>query len=130
MCEEWCEVWWAEGWTPDSLLVLWVKYGGFFLYCRIMDENDGNSDRLVFSQSQPISLEGSPQGSQMVSRRKLRPYFKTFMEPGNRFRQPMLPGGPVRQPYSFSVPSPHRLLYNSSTGTLKKEHHVLFCRRN
>ncbi len=28
----------------------------------------------------------------------------------NRFRQPMLPGGPVRQPYSNSVPSPHRLL--------------------
>jgi hypothetical protein len=22
----------------------------------------------------------------------------------NRFRQPMLPGGPVRQPYSYSVP--------------------------
>jgi hypothetical protein len=28
--------------------------------------------------------------------------------PGNRFRQP-LKGGPVRQPYSFSVPTPYRL---------------------
>ncbi len=26
-------------------------------------------------------------------------YFKTFMEHRNRFRQPMPPGGPVRQPY-------------------------------
>ncbi len=25
----------------------------------------------------------------------------------NRFRQPMNPGGPVRQTYSYSVPSPH-----------------------
>ncbi len=28
---------------------------------------------------------------------------------------PMLPGGPVRQPYSYSVPSPHRRFKNSST---------------
>jgi hypothetical protein len=27
----------------------------------------------------------------------------------------MLPGGPVRQPFSYSVPSPHRLFKNSST---------------
>ncbi len=46
-----------------------------FLYCRIMDDNEGNSNRLVFSQSQPISLEGSPHGSQMVSSRKQRRYF-------------------------------------------------------
>ncbi len=29
--------------------------------------------------------------------------------PRNEFRQPMWPGGPVRLPYSSSVPSPHRL---------------------
>ncbi len=35
--------------------------------------------------------------------------------PRNRFRLPMQPGGPVRQPYSYSVASPHRLFKNSST---------------
>ncbi len=30
-------------------------------------------------------------------------------------RQAVWPGGPVRQPYSYSVPSPHRLFKNSST---------------
>jgi hypothetical protein len=29
--------------------------------------------------------------------------------PRNRFRQPMKPGGPIRQPHSDSVPCPHRL---------------------
>jgi hypothetical protein len=28
--------------------------------------------------------------------------------PRNQFRQHMYPGGPVRQPYPYSVPSPHR----------------------
>jgi hypothetical protein len=32
----------------------------------------------------------------------------------------MYPGGPVRQPYSYSVPSPHRLFLNSSTGVPDK----------
>jgi hypothetical protein len=32
----------------------------------------------------------------------------------------MLPGGPVRQPYSYSVSSPHRLFKNSSTAVLEK----------
>jgi hypothetical protein len=36
--------------------------------------------------------------------------------PRNRFRQPMQPGGPVRQHYSYSVSSPQRLFKNSSTG--------------
>ncbi len=35
--------------------------------------------------------------------------------PRNQFRQPMYPGGPVRQPYSYSVPSPYRLFKNTST---------------
>ncbi len=37
--------------------------------------------------------------------------------PRNQFRQPlwMWPGGPVRQPYSYLVPSPHRLFKYSST---------------
>jgi hypothetical protein len=35
--------------------------------------------------------------------------------PRNEFRQPMWPGGPVRKPYSSSVPSPHRLFKNSSS---------------
>jgi hypothetical protein len=36
----------------------------------------------------------------------------------NQFRQAVKPGGPVRQPYSYSVPSPHRFSKNSSTDTL------------
>ncbi len=45
------------------------------------------------------------------------PEFLTFKEPKesiprNHFRQPEKPGGPVRQPYSYSVPSPHRLFKN------------------
>ncbi len=35
-------------------------------------------------------------------------------------RQPMQPGGPVRHPSSYSMPSPHRLLKNSRTGTISK----------
>ena len=35
--------------------------------------------------------------------------------PRNEFRQPMQPGGPVRKPYSSSVPSPHSLFKNSSS---------------
>ncbi len=42
-----------------------------------------------------------------------RQYFKTFMEPKNRFQgidsTSLCPGGPVQQPYSNSVPSPLRL---------------------
>jgi len=50
-------------------------------------------------------------------------FLKTFMDaqesiPRNRIRQPMKPGGPVRQPYSYSVPSLHILFKNSSTGFL------------
>ncbi len=50
-----------------------------FIYYRTMDDNEGNSGRLVFSQSQPISLEGSPQSSQMVSRGGI---FKLLRSPG------------------------------------------------
>ncbi len=35
--------------------------------------------------------------------------------PRHQFRQPMYPGGPVQQPYSYSVPSPHRFFKNSSS---------------
>jgi hypothetical protein len=35
--------------------------------------------------------------------------------PRNQFRQAEQPGGPVRQPYSYSVPGPQRLFKNSST---------------
>ncbi len=42
-------------------------------------------------------------------------YIKTFTEPKNQFCQPVYPGEPVQQPYSYSVPSPHTLLKNSST---------------
>ena len=38
--------------------------------------------------------------------------------PRNRFRQATQAGGPVRQLGSYSVPSPHRLLKNSSTCAL------------
>ncbi len=34
----------------------------------------------------------------------------------NQFRQPVKPGGPVRQPCSHKVPSPRRLFKNSSSG--------------
>jgi hypothetical protein len=36
--------------------------------------------------------------------------------PSHQFRQAVYPGGPVQQPYSYSVLSPHRLFNNSSTG--------------
>ena len=39
--------------------------------------------------------------------------------PRNEFRQPKQPGGPVRKPYSSSVPSPHRLFKNSSSGYIR-----------
>ncbi len=43
---------------------------------------------------------------------------------------PMQPGGPVRQPYSYSVPSPHRLFKNSSSAgvyyTYREESHTFF----
>ncbi len=37
------------------------------------------------------------------------PIFRTFKEPKNRFQginSPAEPGGPVRQPYTYSVPNP------------------------
>jgi hypothetical protein len=43
------------------------------------------------------------------------------MIPRNLFRQAVLPDGPVLQPYSYSVPSPHRLFKNSSTEELMIE---------
>ncbi len=44
-------------------------------------------------------------------------YFEEAQEsiPRNQFRQAVKPGVPVRQAYSNSVPSPHRLFKNSST---------------
>ncbi len=35
--------------------------------------------------------------------------------PQNRFHQPMKPGGPIRQTYSYLVPIPHTMFKNSST---------------
>jgi hypothetical protein len=46
----------------------------------------------------------------------LNVYGAPELMPRNEFRQPMLSGGPVRKPYSSSVPSPHRLFKNSSSG--------------
>jgi hypothetical protein len=45
----------------------------------------------------------------------LNVYGAPALIPRNEFRQPMEPGGPVRKPYSSSVPSPHRLFKNSSS---------------
>ncbi len=50
------------------------------------------------------------------------PNFKTFLKlqgaqesiSSKQFRQAVQPGGPVQQPYSYSVPSPHRLFQISS----------------
>jgi hypothetical protein len=42
-------------------------------------------------------------------------YVAPELIPRNEFRQPMEPGGPVRKPYSSSVPSPHRLFKDSSS---------------
>ncbi len=58
------------------------------------------------------------------------PVFLNFYEaqqsiPRNRFRQPMQLGGPVRQSYSYQVPSPHRLFKNSSSGLLKIKKYCL-----
>jgi hypothetical protein len=51
--------------------------------------------------------------------RSLSPTFYTVKEPKNRFQGTNSArlcslAGPVRQPYSYSVPSPHRLFQNSS----------------
>ncbi len=47
------------------------------------------------------------------------PEFVNFKEPKNQFRQPIYPGGPARQPYSYlGSYSPHRLFKNSSTETV------------
>ncbi len=47
--------------------------------------------------------------------------FKLLRSPRTDSKEPIPPGcvawrGPVRQPYSYSVPSPHRLFENSSSG--------------
>jgi hypothetical protein len=39
----------------------------------------------------------------------------------NQFHQAVQPGGPVRQPYSYSVRSPRRLFKHSSTGRMSEE---------
>ncbi len=41
--------------------------------------------------------------------------FKLFRSPRIDSKEQIPPGGPVRQPYYYSVPSPHRLFKNSST---------------
>jgi hypothetical protein len=50
------------------------------------------------------------------------PNFLTFKDPRIEESIPLayLPGGPVRQPYSHSVPRPHRLFKNSSTVCAQK----------
>ncbi len=47
----------------------------------------------------------------------LNVYGASELMPRNEFRQPMQSGGPVRKPYSSSMPSPHRLFKNSSSDT-------------
>ncbi len=46
-------------------------------------------------------------------------FFKLLRIPRIDYKEPIPPGHvawrPVRQPYSYSLPSPHRLFYNSST---------------
>ncbi len=41
--------------------------------------------------------------------------FKLLRSPRIDYKETIPPVGPVRQPYSFSVPGPHRLFKNSST---------------
>ncbi len=41
--------------------------------------------------------------------------------PRNRFRQPMYPGGPVRQPYTYSAPSIIDCYKKSCTGVRKEK---------
>jgi hypothetical protein len=43
-------------------------------------------------------------------------FWLKILIPRNQFCQPKKPGGPVRQPYSYSVSSPHSLFKNSGTG--------------
>jgi hypothetical protein len=50
--------------------------------------------------------------------------------PRNRFRQPMKPGGPVRQPYPYSVPRPHRIPAQHSTGNFVSPLLVSFWKSN
>ncbi len=56
------------------------------------------------------------QGTHAVSHSKQLYRARIFkLDPKNQFSQAVQPGGPVRQPYSYSVPSLHRLFKNSST---------------
>ncbi len=55
----------------------------------------------------------------------LNVYGAPELMPRNEFRQPMQSGGPVRKPYSSSVPSPHRLFKNTSS----VGNHILYLTR-
>jgi hypothetical protein len=48
--------------------------------------------------------------------------FELLRSPRIDYKEPIQvtqPGGPVRQSYSYSVPSPHKFFKNSSTGVMK-----------
>jgi hypothetical protein len=63
--------------------------------------------RLIFCFSVPLKIvlkRGKSERWQMSE-----PVFLNFYGPRNRFRQHVAYSGPVRQPYSYSVPNPNRL---------------------
>jgi hypothetical protein len=73
-------------WNP---LVMWRSGDGVPLK---LNSNNGDSPKVVF-----LNFYGAPEST-----------------PKNRLRSSIYPGGPVRHPYSHSVPSPLRSFCNSS----------------
>ena len=94
-----------------SRLNSWTKFIHSHLYSFAL--------RYIFLQTHATSYSFYSLLLSTVRRKEenLSPNFENFKDPKNRFQgiNSMWPGGPVRQSYSYSVPSPHKLFKNSST---------------
>jgi hypothetical protein len=75
-----------------------------------------SKDAFSYGEMRKTRVEPSPRCGEM--RKTGAQIFKLLRSPRidskEPIRQAMQPGGLVRQPYSYSVPSPQRLLKNSS----------------
>jgi hypothetical protein len=87
-----------------------------------MDAGEGNGCRLVYVYmtqwgSSLLCVHHSPVIVNVTRARILNFLGARESIPRNKFRQSRKPGGPVRQPCSYSLPSPNRIFKNSSTAT-------------
>ncbi len=85
------------------------------------ETNIRGGGKKQFTSSSNICPKGAGPGRVPPPPPTANPSFKLLRSPGFDSKEPILPGcavqpcGPVRQPYSYSVPSSHRLFKNSST---------------